>query len=961
MTTLHLTSHTHWDREWYLTFQQFRLKLVKLIDDLLDIFENDPNYRYYTLDGQTIILDDYLYMRPEREADLRRLITSGKLLIGPWHILPDEFLVSPEASVRNLLQGERTARRFGNKMNIGYIPDPFGHIGQMPQILRGFDIPYASVQRGLDAEPCEFWWAAPDGSTVLMAYLRDGYGNVCDAPMDDPQGFAAEIRRKSASLSPHARSGHLLLMHGVDHRPAHPATSALIDHTNTVLAQSGPQGDRLIHSSLPEYFAALQAFIEAEQPDLPGVCGELRQSHRHPLLPNVLSARMWIKQRNNTCETLLEKWAEPFSVLSERVLAHTWPTPLAGPQPKAGQFAPILRQAWRMLMECHPHDSICGCSTDAVHAEMGVRFDQVEQVGEEITRQSLLTLAAAVNTLPETASLEGASAALVVFNPHDIPTGGAVQAVVAAQQTFDLLDAAGRPLPYETLETSARNVTEIVVDRAGLSALIARAKAGDNLVQGKDPRRLTIQEVRLERCPESLYVEVYLSERPDPDPCAWERIEAALAGYLADPALNKFFVLPRTPSLTIRFNAGDVPAHGYRTYWLRPSAARPAPTQTSPARRIENEFFSLEANPDDGTLSLTDRRSGQIYPGLNRFVDGGDAGDEYNYSPPPRDRLLSPRVAAITVEDGPLGQALRLELALDAPDGLSADRQARAIETRPLTINTQARLLPGVARLEIHTRVQNAAPDHRLRVHFPAPFAAHYADYDGHYEIVRRPMALPPHDASWIEDPRPEVPQRRFTALHGPQASLAVAARGLPEVEVQTNPAGQAEIALTLLRCVGWLSRGDLLTRRCHAGPFLPTPEAQMIGAWEFDYAVIPGQPEQPLDLVHQAHAFSAALRASPTGLHAGPLAPAASLIQIEPPEFLFSALKEAEDGRGCVLRGYNLGGAALQAQVRLQPAPAQAARAALSETALADLPLEAGGCLRFPVGPYQIATLRLS
>ena len=175
--SIHLLSHTHWDREWYLTFQQFRLKLVHLVDGLLDLLASDPDYQYFMLDGQTIVLDDYLHMRPENEEILRAHVQSGRILIGPWHILPDMFLVSPEAHVRNLLQGGRTARRFGYKMMIGYIPDPFGHPGQVPQILRGFGIPTAAVWRGVGDQPCEFWWQSPDGSRVLMAFLRDSYGN----------------------------------------------------------------------------------------------------------------------------------------------------------------------------------------------------------------------------------------------------------------------------------------------------------------------------------------------------------------------------------------------------------------------------------------------------------------------------------------------------------------------------------------------------------------------------------------------------------------------------------------------------------------------------------------------------------------------------------------------------------------------------------------------------------------
>ena len=149
MSTIHVVSHTHWDREWYLTFQQFRFRLVEMMDQLLALLDADPNYRTFMLDGQAIVLEDYLEIRPEREEEIRRYVQEGRLLIGPWYILPDEFLVSPEAMVRNLLVGERVCRRFGPSMRIGYLPDPFGHIGQMGQILRGFGMDVACLWRGV--------------------------------------------------------------------------------------------------------------------------------------------------------------------------------------------------------------------------------------------------------------------------------------------------------------------------------------------------------------------------------------------------------------------------------------------------------------------------------------------------------------------------------------------------------------------------------------------------------------------------------------------------------------------------------------------------------------------------------------------------------------------------------------------------------------------------------------------
>ncbi len=175
MYTLHVVPHTHWDREWYFPFQTFRFRLVRLAETLLEILEAQPDYRAFTLDGQAVILEDVADVRPDLAERLRRHIREGRILVGPWFILPDEFLVSPEALVRNLLLGDCICRAWGGKMDLGYLPDTFGHIAQLPQLLRGFGIETVMFARGGGDAPTEFRWAAPDGSEVLACHLRDHY------------------------------------------------------------------------------------------------------------------------------------------------------------------------------------------------------------------------------------------------------------------------------------------------------------------------------------------------------------------------------------------------------------------------------------------------------------------------------------------------------------------------------------------------------------------------------------------------------------------------------------------------------------------------------------------------------------------------------------------------------------------------------------------------------------------
>ncbi len=941
MPTLHLVSHTHWDREWYLPFQQFRLKLVALMDKLLDLLAADPGFRYFMLDGQTIVLDDYLAVRPEREAEIRAHVQAGRLLIGPWHILPDEFLVGPEATVRNLLQGRRTASRFGARMDVGYIPDPFGHIGQMPQVLRGFGIATAALRRGLDEEPCELTWRAPDGSSVFLAYLRDGYDNAYPYPLSRPEDlepFFAGVSRLRDSLLPHTATDHVLLMHGTDHMEPQPLTS-------TALAQAAEKlpGDTLVHSTLPRYIAAVQEDLRRRGVQPPVVEGELRSPRRHHLLPGVLSARMGIKQRNHACETLLEKWAEPFVVWARLVTPHESAAPDA------------LRYAWRLLMECHPHDSICGCSVDQVYEEMRTRFDQVEQVGEALTRQALGTIAAAVDTASACPPLTGEGAgrrwsrAVVVFNPLAGRRTDLVETLLEVPPGVDeveVVDEAGAVLPGRAVELFEPKMDHYALDRAGLERLLARVQEG-RAYGG------AIVELKLARQGPVVSIAVTLSETGGPDAAVVAQGLAQVREALNDPSVERFELEVHSRQAVVRFVACDVPGHGYRTYWARPLPLPVSPTPDQTHGPIENEYLILAA-ASDGTLTLTDRRTGAVFPGLHRFVDGGDCGDEYNYAPPAADVLVEARPVSTRIWSDGVGRYLEVNLEMAVPESLTEDRRQRSGTTVPLRIRTVARLMPGVPRVDIATEVDNPARDHRLRVHFPLPFAAAAADYDGHFQVVRRPAGVPAYDATWAEAPRPEVPQRAFCDVSDGRVGLLLANRGLPEVAFDST-----EIALTLLRCVGWLSRADFATRRGHAGPATATPGAQEIGRQHFEYALVPHAGGWTTAFA-EAYAFDVPLRAVDRPLHPGTLPTAASFLQAEPAVFVLSAVKPAENGAGVIVRGYNMLADPIQGTLRPLLRFARATRVRLDEEELEPLALAEDGSLAFAAQGCEILTIRL-
>lgn len=407
--TLHVVSHTHWDREWYMSLDRHRRRLITLLDELLDRLDADPDFGSFHLDGQTIPLDDYLAVRPHQRARLAAAAQAGRLTVGPWYILQDEFLTSAEAQVRNLLYGLEHAREFGPPLMVGYLADAFGHIGQMPAILAGFGIDNAVFARGLktidpnapaDAPPSErgypseLTWRAPSGDEVLVVYMSNWYANAMDLP-SDPAALAERFRAITAATERYALTDQLLLMNGCDHTPCQL-------HISELLATAREQlDDTIIHSRLDDYVAA----VRAAKPDLPLAEGELRSEWTNGwgTLTNVLSARLYIKQANWRAQKRLEQHFEPLQALAG----------LAG----APVDRDFRRHMWKRLLENHPHDSICGCSVDHVHREMMTRFAGLRELSDQLITEQMEGLAARVDTT----CAVGDEVPVVVFNPLGHP------------------------------------------------------------------------------------------------------------------------------------------------------------------------------------------------------------------------------------------------------------------------------------------------------------------------------------------------------------------------------------------------------------------------------------------------------------------------------------------------------------------------------------------------------------
>jgi mannosylglycerate hydrolase len=848
---IHLITHTHWDREWYRTYQEFRIFLVRLLREYLDYIANHPDYHAFLLDGQTVQLEDYLEIYPEDFDRIREAVEKDRLLVGPMYIQPDEFIPSGEAIIRNFLIGRQVAARFGQAMPIGYFPDSFGHASQIPQILRGFDLDTVLLWRGLceeDTESTEFLWESRDGSRVMVIWMPFSYGNAHLMGLK-PEGIRETLESAVESLGPMATTDNILLMKGWDHSGFSPETPAILAEASKQL----PDSMELVHSDP----LALEAAIRSENPNLQVLRGEFRKPKYMRIHAGITATRMDIKQANLQAQDQLERKTEPISTFA-------W---LAGREyPKE-----LINQAWKYLLQSQAHDSICCCCTDEALRAVKARFLDSLEISNAIFRQESMAFAFQVQTD------EHHGNPFLVINPYPRSRTQVVEAeLLIPDEHFVLVDSAGEKIPYQVIQ-------ERVV------------------YLGLDPS-VSLSQKTVERTEAEILEAV--GQRPD-DPAIYYDQSSYVP--LSDRAKGI-----EAHQVTLQFPVQNLPASGHRTFFIQKGFGESAVESDLAVfdSGMENHHLRLSINPD-GSFLMLDKETGFEYPQLHIFEDGGDAGDSYNYSPPRSDLVVSTKGLQASVElnhQGPFITSYVVRQELPIPAGLNPDGGSRSPDRVTLPIESEIILRSGSRFVEIRTKIENIADDHRLRVLFPSGFTTPVSYAEEQFGVIERQSSLPQSTywdkQGWVEKPLPLYPMQRYVDLNDGGKGIAVFNKDLSEYQVIGDE--QSVLALTLLRSVGAMGRPDLVIRPGRAsGLEVPTPDGLCHGSFTFHYAVHP-------------HAGNydgiAALAASylwppyivQTERSSGVLSPEISFCEVSPEGLITTCLKCAERDAAVILRVYN-------------------------------------------------------
>ncbi|KAA0248509.1 MAG: hypothetical protein EDM75_13985 [Chlorobiota bacterium] len=748
----HLISNTHWDREWRFPFQRNRQMLVDMIDKVIEILEGNPEYKAFHLDSQSIVITDYLEVKPHMKERFVKLVEEKRLLIGPWFILPEQFQVGGENLIRNLLIGHKICKEHGGVSKIGYSPFSWGQISQLPQIYKEFGIElimlgadgttamssrfstmprynfYFYIYRPVIHNETPYDVEHPWNKGGILFHFADERLYKEDFFMAEyPDHYYSENVRAAVEDIVNKQADdfttpHVIWMEGHDSSGPNEKTVKILEDIRKEFPDI-----QVIHSTLEDYAAALAETFDEEKASY--VTGERRSSQYDSRSGNMYgyttSARMFLKQRNFEVENHLQFYAEPFNSFSG-ILGHDIRNK-------------YLDLAWNYLVQNSAHDSIGGCSLDSIHEDMMSRYKQVEEISTGVFERACKYI---IRNIDHTGKL-------AKFAHPDYP------------QFLTVFN----PTSYTRNETMRLMID--VPEKADSGSLKLITEEGEIL-------HLSILE-----------------------------------SYDVEPVLEQMVNRPmylKTKRYEVLVSLTGIAPLGYTSFAIVPDSFLPAEgdfiaSGKKKKTKLDNEFLQVTFN-DNGTFNVFHKETGFYYNNLGGLYDEGEAGHAWVNKPlPPFVTTDESKAKVKLIENSSHSATVMIRQYLSLPSDLS-QRHSRNPDFTIVPVRIYVTLVKGSKRVDIKAEVNNKAESHRLRLLFPTGLKIKHHYGEGQFDVVERTVERP-DTSNWIEQPMYDFPMHQFMAVSDGRNGAAIFSKGLKEYEVL--PDTHNTIAITLIRSFNYI------------------------------------------------------------------------------------------------------------------------------------------------------------